>query len=222
MSPASYRFSTAHDKYKKISDIYIMDKIKCFLIEVTDRQIISLRRYAWTNDSDKCPVNGYHTRMVFSHTWQSDGAPRTPDAEDKKDPRWPKVCECGYVFKPTDEWQFFNEWEYKRTDSGEFTTLRSAPVGAIWRADWYEDMKEFCGTDGKSYVCKTPDGDWCIDQRASNCTLPKDDVHKCWCRHGEAPDFTVDKNGNTCSAGAGSILKPKWHGFLTGGYLVQC
>lgn len=68
----------------------------------------------------------------------------------------------------------------------------------------------------------TPDGHWWdIDSRAGNCTKPEDKYHHCWVRHGKPPDITVDKNGITCDAGAGSIQTPKWHGFLRGGYLVQ-
>ena len=111
---------------------------------------------------------------------------------------------------------------YKRSDTGEEITLRDAPVGAIWRADWYEDMPEYTGTDGKSYVCRTPGGDWMIDGRASNCTKPNDNEHKCWCRHGEAPNFTVNKVGNTCAAGAGSIMMRNYHGFLINGELTDC
>lgn len=69
-------------------------------------------------------------------------------------------------------------------------------------------------------VC--PDGHWWdIDSRANNCTLPKDMVHHCWIRHGEPPQITVDKNGVTCSAGAGSIQTPKWHGYLREGMLTD-
>lgn len=53
-----------------------------------------------------------------------------------------------------------------------------------------------------------PDGHhWYIDNRASNCTKKDDDVHRCWVRHGRPEDGTlhVDKSGNTCAAGAGSI-----------------
>lgn len=64
--------------------------------------------------------------------------------------------------------------------------------------------------------------DWEVDGRASNCTKKDDNVHKCWCRHGDAPNVTVDKNGNTCAAGAGSILVDGWHGFLRNGYLEEC
>lgn len=67
----------------------------------------------------------------------------------------------------------------------------------------------------------TPDGHWWdVDSRAKNCTLPNDKTHRCWVRHGEPPNVTVDKAGATCSAGAGSIQTPDWHGFLRDGQLV--
>jgi len=61
-----------------------------------------------------------------------------------------------------------------------------------------------------------------MDDRASNCGSRDDDEHRCWVRHGEPPDLTVDKQGLTCTAGAGSIVTDTWHGFLRGGYLVDC
>jgi len=117
------------------------------------------------------------------------------------------------------------ERTWRRTDTGEEMILQHvshAPVGAIWRASWLEYMPAFTGADGKSYYCKTPGGEWLIDGRASNCGLPQDSEHKCWCRHGEAPNFTVDKNGKTCQAGAGSIMIKNFHGFLRNGYLEGC
>ncbi len=110
---------------------------------------------------------------------------------------------------------------FRRADTGEELLLRDAPVGAIWRATWYEGFPEYTGLDGMSFVVKTPGGDWLIDSRASNCTRPDDNVHKCWCRHGEAPNFTVDKIGDTCAAGAGSIAIGGYHGFLRNGELVD-
>ena len=46
--------------------------------------------------------------------------------------------------------------------------------------------------------------------------------HKCWVRHGDPRTgiVTVDKNGVTCGAGAGSIATRGWHGFLREGMLV--
>ena len=35
-------------------------------------------------------------------------------------------------------------------------------------------------------------------------------------------NITVDKNGNTCSAGGGSIMGRTYHGFLRNGYLDEC
>lgn len=110
----------------------------------------------------------------------------------------------------------------RRIDTGEEMIWHDAPIGAIRRAEYLEGVKECVGLDGKSYVIKTPGGDWQVDCRASNCTMPNDNIHKCWCRHGEAPNFTVDKNGNTCSAGAGSIQMGSYHGFLINGELTDC
>lgn len=106
---------------------------------------------------------------------------------------------------------------WKRVDTGEERMLRDFPAGAMWFADWLEDFH--VGPDGRCLVVKTPGGDWVIDSRASNCTLPNDKEHKCWIRHGTAPDITVDKNGKTCAAGAGSIGIGTYHGFLRNGHL---
>lgn len=114
---------------------------------------------------------------------------------------------------------------YIRSDNGEeVVNLHNAPVGAIWENTWYEEggMEEWCGPDGKSFTVMTPGGEWCIDSRASNCDMKNDKTHKCWCRHGEAPNFTVNKVGYTCGAGAGSILIGKYHGFLINGFLTKC
>lgn len=68
-----------------------------------------------------------------------------------------------------------------------------------------------------------PDGhEWDIDGRCNNCTLPEDKLHRCWVREGEPPNITVGKGGNTCSAGAGSVMSGSWHGFLINGELVEC
>lgn len=74
--------------------------------------------------------------------------------------------------------------------------------------------------DGDALWVQTPGGSWCIDSRASNCTMPYDYDHRCWIRHGEPPNVTVDKNGKTCAAGAGSIQCGNYHGFLQNGALT--
>jgi hypothetical protein len=85
-------------------------------------------------------------------------------------------------------------------------------------------MPQRCqGFDGRCLVVKCPDGhEWMIDGIASNCTDRGNEAHRCWIRHGEPPVLTIDKNGPTCGAGAGSILTPRFHGFLRGGEFVTC
>ena len=101
------------------------------------------------------------------------------------------------------------------------------PVGALYASN--PTMKHYVyhtGPDGLTIFCvRFPnDGDWCIDGRASNCTLPHDKEHRCWVRYGTVGEkLTVDKNGLTCAAGAGSFFMDdqKWHGFLRDGVLRQ-
>jgi hypothetical protein len=142
------------------------------------------------------------------------------------DPRWSRKCaHCAHVFQqPDDVWQVNQSLYYRRADTGGVLLLEDAPVGAMWYADWYSVV--WRGPDGRTLVCRVPGGgdskhDWIIDARASNCGLPEDAEHRCWVRHGVPPDVTVDKEGKTCAAGAGSIQTPGWHGYLEGGYLVN-
>lgn len=121
--------------------------------------------------------------------------------------------------------------QYRRTDTGDtYVRLAEAPAGAMWDAPWMHDHGTLTGgfllggpnVDGRFIIVRLPNGhDWMIDSRASNCTLPNDNDHRCWIRHGEPPKLTVDKNGKTCNAGAGSIRGGNWHGFLRNGELVQ-
>lgn len=74
---------------------------------------------------------------------------------------------------------------------------------------------------GRHLHANLPNGHgWCVDSRASNCGRPEDNIHRCWVRHGDpekGETVHVDKNGNTCQAGAGSILVGDYHGFLHNG-----
>ena len=71
--------------------------------------------------------------------------------------------------------------------------------------------------DSSSYA------DWNVDSRASNCDQKDDRTHRCWIRHGDPAQgaLTVDKNGATCKAGAGSIQIGNYHGFVRGFALVD-
>ncbi|MGH7715242.1 MAG: hypothetical protein ACREML_04510 [Vulcanimicrobiaceae bacterium] len=154
-----------------------------------------------------------------------------PAAPPHDDPRWPSKCEaCGEPFFTEDPFQLFGRQIYVRPDTGQRFTLEEVAPGAVWDCGWISDRKKDCptgsgymvGPDHRSLCVRTPDGhDWMIDGRASNCTIPKDNEHFCWVRHGKPEDGTlhVDKNGRTCAAGAGSIATGKWHGLLHNGYL---
>lgn len=205
----------------------------CFMLEPTDRAVRSLRRYVSGSD---CPKHGYHNALVpieegpveryENGTYRSDG----DVADYENDERWPAKCECGYVFAPDDNWQVFGDLIFVVTetieggpDVGSEFTLRDAPAGAMWFATWLEDLEGeswWKGPDGRVLLCKTPGGEWNIDGRATNCTMPEDNEHRCWVRHGTPPRVTIDKNGNTCAAGAGSIQAGDYHGFLRDGHLT--
>lgn len=114
---------------------------------------------------------------------------------------------------------------WRRTDTGEEHKHNSNfGVGAMWRATWQPKNWDWQNETEPHLLVRCPNGDgtrdWDIDSRANNCTLPEDELHRCWIRHGEPPVLTVDKAGLTCSAGAGSIALPNWHGFLRNGLLV--
>jgi len=108
---------------------------------------------------------------------------------------------------------------FKRADTGEHLN-QPLPAGAMYDAFWYHRK----GPDGRHLIVITPGGAWHVDGRANNCTRPEDDQHHCWVRHGEPPDITVDKNGDTCGCGS-SIGQDNnyaaYHGFLRNGELVD-
>lgn len=216
----------------------------CYWLEESGRDRLSLRRYrSAAGDQKECPIHGYHDASAFLEDVEirmdADGrASRDFDRYNATvthdDPRWPKRCDCGYEFVESDTWQVFPQTLYRRADTGEEMALRDAPPGALWNA-WWRIRDGWTidgfgtGPDGMIVYCKTPGRDWCIDSRASNCGSPTDNEHRCWVRHGDPRDpqgiktgqkLHVDKNGRTCSAGAGSIQAGDWHGFLHNGSLV--
>jgi hypothetical protein len=120
--------------------------------------------------------------------------------------------------------------------------LEELPIGALWteNGDYYQ-----AGPDGHAVSCKCPNQSrsswtvWHIDGRASNCTsacakcgVPYRDhrtdcqyqdsapQHRCWSRRGTIGEpINVDKSGETCKAGGGSIQTDGWHGNLHNGVL---
>ncbi len=191
---------------------------KVFWAEPSPHARESLRRYG-----AKCSGKyGYHdAEVVLGEKVVLKGETcRDSVNVDKTDPRWPKRCEhCDYEFTDQDSWQH-NLVRLYEGDGKKFV-LQEAPVGAMWDATWYPESFGK-GPDGIALVVKTPGGEWHVDGRASNCTRREDDKHRCWVRHGspKVGVIHVDKNGDTCSAGAGSIVCGSYHGFLHNGELT--
>lgn len=202
-----------------------MARICCFFLEPTGRVSVKLRRYYCSEVTNPCP-KGFHDAAVMignepeqldKQGFTTNGMKPTPAHYD---PRWPTSCDCGYVFREEDVWQRFTERIYRRTDTGEEMTLRDAPAGAMWYAEWLDRM--YVPQGPHNLMVKTPGGEWCVDGQASNCMMKDDfkqEKHHCWVREGEPPNVTAGKGGPTCSAGAGSIQCGNYHGFLRNGYL---
>jgi hypothetical protein len=210
-------------------------------LEPTDRVAVGLRRYRSSSSGGTgftCET-GYHSALVFVgqapavYRQTEDG--RVLDsraATPHDDPSWPAACGCGYTFTDADVWQDWQELIYRRADTGAEVTLRHrhptdaggpapAPPGAMWDAWWMP--QSWRGPDGIALTVRLPNGrDWMVDAEASNCTRKGDRSHKCWVRHGDPRTGTVhvDKDGDTCAAGAGSIQAGDYHGFLQLGFLT--
>jgi hypothetical protein len=189
-------------------------RIQCFLIEPTARTERTLRRF--TLGENKCSGKyGYHnastpfgegkchmdTTDTGYKVWKWDDEVEEPPHDD---PRWPRTCDCSYLFQPEDTFQVFREVIYVRMDTGVEMTLRNCPPGAMWDADWYPEK----GSDGKALCVALPPGggddSWHIDGYAKGGGK--------WTRTGTVPNVTANP----------SILTPRYHGWLRDGWLVEC
>lgn len=132
------------------------------------------------------------------------------------------VCELHGESTPEQNSISTGERRVWNTEDGE----NNHPGDMYW-APWLHD-EGFCiywdnCKDPRGHlivVMPNNDGYWDTDSRASNCTMKEDKTHRCWVKHGEPPNITVDKQGHTCKAGAGSIQMIHWHGYLRNGELV--
>lgn len=154
--------------------------------------------------------------------------------------RWPESCStCGQVFDYLDEdccsRSMSRSPEYRCPATGQVVLVRDLPLGALFDCGYGRER------GGVSLVCVIPGQQrpqgvhtlhdvpvgvhhWHIDERASNCGSPEDNTHFCWCRHGDPhkPETVhVDKSCETCTAGAGSIAVPGFHGFLHNGAVTE-
>jgi hypothetical protein len=171
-----------------------MSEVRCFLVTPTGRDARYLRRYAHASD---CPQGSYHNALVRIPDGASKVAIRAPTARQRRDPRWPTECGCGYRFAADDEWQVFRSGIYAAQD-GRRWPMQDLPPGAMWYADWMR----FEGPDGRCLMVRLPDlRDWAIDGPATS--------GGGWERTGEPPDVSANP----------SIMTDGYHGFLTDGVL---
>lgn len=188
-------------------------RIECFWMEALDEAEVRLRRFVFSKDGESCSSRwGYHNassapigREAFprSNGYQGDHT----GTLDHADPRWPRVCSCGYVFAEADQWQVCRERLYRRVDTGDVMTIAEAPAGAMYDAPWYAEhgFGRF-GADGYCLHVKTPGGEWGIDCQSRDGGW--------WTREGAVPRVTARP----------SILMHTngYHAFLTDGVLELC
>jgi hypothetical protein len=175
------------------------------------------------SDGNLCPncggsgKPGFHNaeiRLIDSnviHDWELGGKP-----DSYPDSMWPTKCDgCGAEIPAHARRQIFRERLYN-TASGK------PEPGDLYWADWYPEDLYWDNHKGPHLMAVLPNGNhWCIDSRASNCTMPNDRTHRCWCWEGQLPNITVGKHGYTCQAGAGSIISGNYHGFLINGEFTE-
>lgn len=195
----------------------------CFLIEPTGTVV----PVATVREGDGCPAGGDHVATITypaepERTRELDDGFRVLDNGPEWDTiDWPTTCDaCPHEFTDDAFRSLQRRRRWRRPDTGEtFDHPQHAGPGAMWDAHWMPSASK--RPDGRYLVVITPDGrEWSIDGPARNCTRPGED-HDCWCRHGDPPNVTVDKQPepgrSTCAAGAGSIGTPGYHGFLRSG-----
>ena len=194
--------------------------IKTFWLEPSGNIRRSLRIYESADKPCTAEMSYHNAALPIDEipvSYDEEGYVNNRTDWDFTDPRFPTVCKCGWIFTNKAQKQLFIEELYTCKASGIITTLREASPGAMWNAWWMKSLGLNL-QDNMFLAVICPDGQqWLIDSRASNCTMKEDNIHKCWCRHGVPPNITVDKNGNTCQAGGGSIQTGKYHGFLQNG-----
>lgn len=198
-------------------------KIRCFLLEPTASVRVSLRRFTFVGDK-RCrlsPVGGHETGLFVTvpvapaADWP--GASGDPFAIGapiaKDDPRWPEECSyCREPFQVDDPYQVHVEGLWAGSPNGELVTLRNAPAGALWNAEWFPER----GPDGRSLCLQLPGGSaWHIDgpsaRQLADVTAPRFAPGRpaAWQRWGAVPKITVTP----------SVLTPGFHGVVKDGYL---
>lgn len=155
------------------------------------KRVVAWRKEGEPNPQRDCPAhpNGH---AFHNADWLVED--RETDREvifgppDRNDPRWPKSCTCGYVFREDDDWLFYGERLW-RTEAGKQYELDEVPLGSAWHAFWMprgEENTLWSGPDGQCLVVRTPHGDWWVDGPSAQTPTSRG-----WQRLGTLPKITV-------------------------------
>lgn len=169
----------------------------------------SLRRYAASGPPCKGQMSYHNAEVVIDQQFQMPEGPGHGflKGEYEGDPRWPKICSCGYEFHPEDHWQVNEDRLYKGAPNGTLYRLRELPPGAIWRATWMEDIKDnpYAAPDGKVWALMMPSGtEWLIYGPASGGGK--------WVIQGDLPKITVSPSIHQIGS---------FHGFVHNGVITD-
>lgn len=131
-----------------------MPEIHCYWLEPTNTARLVARVY----NAERCERSGsgYHEARTFhdvvpygrvklhgrvserDESWGYLGVQHPEEPDNREDERYPRTCECGFIFKRTDHHQWFPEALYRRADGG-IVPLTAAKAGAMFDGWWYAD-----------------------------------------------------------------------------------
>jgi len=200
-------------------------RVECFLLTETEYIQRFLRRFAFERQrpcpavaEGRNPFGCCDASVVIEARVHKPRPPLAYETEGpevpRDDPRWPVACAyCGQPFEAEHQWQVNDHRLWESAERGLETTLRDAPVGAMWWAwwcgNWGSPQWEARGRGPHLYV-QTPGGEWDVDAPSSN--------GNGWERSGEPPKVTARPSIGIYDRQGGW----KYHGFLTDGVLEEC
>ena len=191
-----------------------MGLVKTFWVELHDTISFTYE----SKSTELCPLYSYGHKEISRDYIKKIGQliPGIPELA-------PERCKCGYHFKIADKSSSgMRGWSYVGDNKIHYTKLEPGAM-FIDKSGCMTEGRECVGYDGLTIVVVLPDGTYFYtDARSSNCTRIDDNEHRCWVRNFTLSDDnpSLTKDGNTCSAGSGSIVTDKWHGLLRDGYLI--
>lgn len=183
---------------------------RMYLIQESGFAQRSLRRFWKTLPGIQDP-NHFHDKTIVIDPQFADADPngRCSDSAGPyaNDPRWPKTCDCGYVFLPDDHWQVNEERLWKGCPDGKLYLLRDHPPGATWICDWFPKEGpngQWTGPDGNVWAVMMPAGmEWIIYSHASR-------SNQKWAVTGTPPLIEVSPSIHQIGY---------YHGFIKGGVI---